>query len=300
MVSVLERELRKRILLLDGATGTIQQSFGLSESDFRGQRFKDFAFDQKGNGDLLSLTQPDVVRETHLRYLDVGADIIETNTFSATRISQADFGLEDYVSELNYESARIARKAADDRSTDDKPRFVAGVLGPTTRSASISPDVNDPAARNVRFLDLTKAYEEATLALIKGGCDFLMVETVFDTLNAKAAIYAINSALAKTGKSLPIMVSGTITDASGRTLSGQTCPAFWNSIQHSKPLIAGLNCALGAEALRPYVDEMSQVSSSFCLLAYIQTQGCPTNSASTRKLLSLCPVCLAKWWILGF
>ncbi|MCY4142932.1 MAG: methionine synthase [Gammaproteobacteria bacterium] len=263
MVSVLERELRKRILLLDGATGTIQQSFGLSESDFRGQRFKDFAFDQKGNGDLLSLTQPDVVRETHLRYLDVGADIIETNTFSATRISQADFGLEDYVSELNYESARIARKAADDRSTDDKPRFVAGVLGPTTRSASISPDVNDPAARNVRFLDLTKAYEEATLALIKGGCDFLMVETVFDTLNAKAAIYAINSALAKTGKSLPIMVSGTITDASGRTLSGQTCPAFWNSIQHSKPLIAGLNCALGAKALRPYVDEMSQVSSSF-------------------------------------
>lgn len=263
MASVLERELRKRILLLDGATGTIQQSFGLDESDFRGQRFKDHAFDQKGNGDVLSLTQPDVVRETHLKYLDAGADIIETNTFSATRISQADFGLEEFVTELNLESARIARQAADDRSTEDKPRFVAGVLGPTTRSASISPDVNDPAARNVRFRDLSTVYEEASIALIAGGCDFLMVETVFDTLNAKAAIYAIESAFAKAGKSLPVMVSGTITDASGRTLSGQTCPAFWNSIQHAKPLIAGLNCALGAEALRPYVEEMSQVSSSF-------------------------------------
>ncbi|MCY3885410.1 MAG: methionine synthase [Gammaproteobacteria bacterium] len=263
MSSPLESALRERILLLDGATGTMQQRFGLSESDFRGKRFADHEFDLKGNGDALSLSNPDVVEDIHLQYLDAGADIIETNTFSATRISQMDFGLEDFVFELNLESARIARHAADDRSTNDKPRFVAGVLGPTTRSASISPDVNDPAARNVRFTDLVKAYEEATLALIEGGCDFLMIETVFDTLNAKAAIYAINSAFGKNRRKLPVMVSGTITDASGRTLSGQTCSAFWNSVNHAQPIIAGLNCALGAEALRPYVEEMSQIASTF-------------------------------------
>lgn len=263
MSSPLERALRERILLLDGATGTMQQRLGLTESDFRGKRFSDHEFDLKGNGDVLSLTNPEVVKDIHLHYLDAGADIIESNTFSATRISQADFGLEDCVYELNLESARIAREAADDRSTPAKPRFVAGVLGPTTRSASISPDVNDPAARNVRFAELVAAYEEASLALIEGGSDFLMIETVFDTLNAKAAIYAINSAFRTKRRKLPVMVSGTITDASGRTLSGQTCAAFWNSIRHAQPLIAGLNCALGAEALRPYVEEVSTIAPTF-------------------------------------
>lgn len=241
----------------------MQQRLGLTEADFRGKRFADHEFDLKGNGDVLSLSNPEVIRDIHLQYLDAGADIIETNTFSATRISQMDFGLEHSAYELNLESSRIARQAADDRSTDRKPRFVAGVLGPTTRSASISPDVNDPSARNVRFVDLVAAYEEATVALIEGGCDFLMIETVFDTLNAKAAIYAIHAAFRKSQSKLPVMVSGTITDASGRTLSGQTCSAFWNSISHARPLIAGLNCALGAEALRPYVEEMSQIASTF-------------------------------------
>ncbi|MXW54840.1 MAG: methionine synthase [Gammaproteobacteria bacterium] len=263
MASPLESALRERILLLDGATGTMQQRLGLTESDFRGKRFSDHEFDLKGNGDALSLSNPEVVKDIHLHYLDAGADIIETNTFSATRISQADFGLEEYVYELNLESARIAREAAQDRSTTSKPRFVAGVLGPTTRSASISPDVNNPAVRNVRFADLVAAYEEASLALIEGGCDFLMIETVFDTLNAKAAIYAINSAFRNKRRQLPVMVSGTITDASGRTLSGQTCAAFWNSISHAQPLIAGLNCALGAEALRPYVEEVSRIAPTF-------------------------------------
>lgn len=263
MSSPLETALRDRILLLDGATGTMQQRLGLTEADFRGTRFSDHEFDLKGNGDVLSLSSPEVVKDIHLSYLDAGADIIETNTFSATRISQSDFGLEDYVHELNLASARLAREAADDRSTLSKPRFVAGVLGPTTRSASISPDVNDPAARNVRFKELVEVYEEASLALIEGGCDFLMIETVFDTLNAKAAIYAINSAFQTKRCQLPVMVSGTITDASGRTLSGQTCAGFWNSISHAQPLIAGLNCALGAEALRPYVEEVSQIAPTF-------------------------------------
>ena len=250
-------------MVLDGATGTMQQGLNLSESDFRGTRFQDHPVALKGNGDVLSLSCPEVVLDTHYAFLDAGADIIETNTFSANRISQADYDLESYVYELNFESAKLARQAADDRSTPDKPRFVGGVLGPTTRSASLSPDVNDPAARNVRFEELEEVYAEATRALIQGGVDFVMVETVFDTLNAKAAIYAFQNVLTEMNSTLPLMISGTITDASGRTLSGQTCSAFWYSVEHAQPLLMGFNCALGAAALRPYVEELSIVASTF-------------------------------------
>ena len=263
MTTLLEQCLRERILVLDGATGTMQQRLNLTESDFRGSRFADHPISLKGNGDVLSLTCPEVVLDTHLAFLDAGADIIETNTFSGNRISQADYNLESYVYELNLESAKLARQAADDRSTSEKPRFVGGVLGPTTRSASLSPDVNDPAARNVRFAELVEVYGEATRALIKGGVDFVMIETVFDTLNAKAAIYAVQDVFAELDSKLPLMISGTITDASGRTLSGQTSTAFWYSIEHAQPLLMGFNCALGAEALRPYVEEVSQVASTF-------------------------------------
>ena len=263
MTFPIESALRERVLVLDGATGTMQQALGLTESDFRGELFKDHPMELKGNGDVLSLTQPHLIRDIHLQFLDSGADVIETNSFSGNRISQADFGLEDYVYQINFESARIARSAADDRSTEQRPRFVAGVLGPTTRSASISPDVDDPSARNVRFNDLFQVYREAAIALISGGIDLLMIETVFDTLNAKAAIYAVNEAMAETKIRLPTMISGTITDASGRTLSGQTCSAFWHSVKHANPVIAGLNCALGSEALRPYVEEMSSIATTF-------------------------------------
>ncbi|MXZ55103.1 MAG: methionine synthase [Gammaproteobacteria bacterium] len=263
MTTPLEQSLRERILVLDGATGTMQQRLNLSENDFRGSRFADHPVALKGNGDVLSLTCPEVVLDTHFAFLDAGADIIETNTFSGNRISQGDYNLESYVYELNYESAKLARQAADDRTTPEKPRFVGGVLGPTTRSASLSPDVNDPAARNIRFTDLVEVYAEATKALIQGGVDFVMIETVFDTLNAKAAIYAVEDVFAELNSRLPLMISGTITDASGRTLSGQTCTAFWYSIEHAQPLLMGFNCALGAEALRPYVEEVSQVASTF-------------------------------------
>lgn len=261
--SLLQDALRSRILLLDGATGTMQQDFRLVESDFRGERFKDHSHELKGNGDILTLANPSIVHDIHLAYLDAGADIIETNTFTSNAISQLDYGLEEHVRELNFEAARIARQAADSRATPEKPRFVAGVIGPTTRSASISPDVNDSAARNTDFNQLVADYLVCASALIEGGADLIMIETSFDTLNAKAAIYAIQSAMAKTGKTLPLMVSGTITDASGRTLSGQTCGAFWNSIEHAQPLVAGLNCALGADALRPHVEELSQIASTY-------------------------------------
>ena len=263
MTSILEQCLKRRILILDGATGTMQQRLNLSESDFRGSRLSDHPVALKGNGDVLSLTCPEVVLDTHFAFLDAGADIIETNTFSGNRISQADYALESYVHELNLKSAQLARQAANDRTTPEKPRFVGGVLGPTTRSASLSPDVNDPAARNVRFTELVEVYAEATKALIQGGVDFIMIETVFDTLNAKAAIYAVQEVISQSNSKLPLMISGTITDSSGRTLSGQTCTAFWYSIEHAQPLLVGFNCALGAAALRPYVEELSQVAPTF-------------------------------------
>ena len=259
---LLEQLLDERILVLDGAMGTMIQEYDLGEAEFRGKRFVDHSHDLKGNNDLLNLTQPDVVREIHRAFLDFGADILETNTFNATAIAQADYGMQNAVYEINREGARLARDAADDvtASTPGKPRFVAGVLGPTNRTASISPDVNDPGFRNVSFDDLVAAYNEALRGLIDGGADIILVETVFDTLNAKAAIYAVRKFFDTQSVQRPVMISGTITDASGRTLSGQTAEAFWNSVAHAKPISVGLNCALGAEALRPYVQELAGVA----------------------------------------
>ena len=255
--------LDQRIMLLDGAMGTMIQSYGLKEDDYRGQRFSDWKNDLKGNNDLLTITRPSVIQDIHRQFLDAGADIVETNTFNANAPSMADYGLEELVPELNLAAARLARECADEYAARiGSPRFVAGILGPTNRTASISPDVNDPGFRNIRFAELMETYEIAANALIEGGVDFLMVETIFDTLNAKAAIFAIKRSFAKSGVTLPVMISGTITDASGRTLSGQTSEAFWSSIKHADPFMVGLNCALGAKDLRPYVAELSRVANT--------------------------------------
>ncbi|MCA0891954.1 methionine synthase [Microbulbifer agarilyticus] len=251
--------LGERILILDGAMGTMIQRAKLEEADYRGARFADYPSDIKGNNDLLVLTQPDLIERIHGEYLEAGADIIETNTFNATRLSQSDYDMEDLVPELNRVAAEVARRAADQYSTPEKPRYVAGVLGPTSRTASISPDVNDPGARNVTFNELVENYIESTNALIDGGSDIILIETIFDTLNAKAAIYAVQEVFEQRGFELPIMISGTITDASGRTLSGQTTEAFYYSVAHAKPISVGLNCALGATELRPYVEALSGV-----------------------------------------
>ncbi len=257
--------LKQRILILDGGMGTMIQQYKLGESDYRGDRFADWGTDLKGHNDLLALTRADMIREIHEAYLEAGADILETNTFNANAIALADYGMSDLSREINLEAARLARVAADKYSalTPEQPRYVAGVLGPTNRTASISPDVNNPAARNVTFDQLVEAYEEATEALIDGGSDLLLIETIFDTLNAKAAIYAVESCFDRLGKRLPVMISGTITDASGRTLSGQTTEAFWNSVRHANPISVGLNCALGPAELRQYVEELSNISETF-------------------------------------
>ncbi|MBB3059934.1 methionine synthase [Microbulbifer rhizosphaerae] len=255
----LHAALAEHILILDGAMGTMIQREKLAEEDYRGSRFADHHSDLKGNNDLLVLTQPELIEKLHRDYLEAGADIIETNTFNATRLSQSDYDLEDIVPELNRAAAQVARRAADALSTPDKPRFVAGVIGPTSRTASISPDVNDPGARNVTFDELVNNYVEAARNLVEGGSDIILIETIFDTLNAKAAIYALHLLFEELGFELPIMISGTITDASGRTLSGQTTEAFYYSIAHAKPLSVGLNCALGATELRPYVEALSGV-----------------------------------------
>ncbi|MGI9224340.1 MAG: methionine synthase [Woeseiaceae bacterium] len=260
--------LERRIVLLDGAMGTMIQGFGLGEDDYRGERFAGWDRDLKGNNDLLSITRPQVIRDIHRQFLDAGADVIETNTFNANAPSMADYGMESLVAELNTAAARIARECADAHAAKaDSPRYVAGVLGPTNRTASISPDVNDPGYRNITFKELAATYEDAACALIEGGVDFLMVETIFDTLNAKAAMFAIRQSFERTGLTLPVMISGTITDASGRTLSGQTAEAFWNSVRHIDPFMIGLNCALGAKDLRPYVDEISRVADT-CVSAH--------------------------------
>ncbi|MEE8426867.1 MAG: homocysteine S-methyltransferase family protein, partial [Woeseiaceae bacterium] len=260
-IASLMKSLDERIVLLDGAMGTMIQSYGLSEGDYRGERFAESARDLKGNNDLLTLTRPQVIQEIHREFLGAGADIIETNTFNANEPSMSDYGLEALVPELNLAAARLARECADAHALSvGSPRYVAGVLGPTNRTASISPDVNDPGFRNIRFAGLVATYETATNALIEGGVDFLMVETIFDTLNAKAAIFAIKRCFAASGQTLPVMISGTITDASGRTLSGQTTEAFWNSVRHADPFMVGLNCALGAKDLRQYVAELSRVA----------------------------------------
>ncbi|MBS1198564.1 MAG: 5-methyltetrahydrofolate--homocysteine methyltransferase, partial [Proteobacteria bacterium] len=257
--------LAQRILILDGAMGTMIQSYKLDEADYRGTRFADFAHDLKGNNDLLCLTQPHIIKEIHAKYLAAGADILETNSFNATSISMADYHMEFLVPELNFAAARLAREAADEATAlnPDKPRFVAGVLGPTSRTATISPDVNDPGFRNVTFDQLRVAYLEAIDGLVKGGADILMVETIFDTLNAKAALFAIEEYFEHNAMRLPVMISGTITDASGRTLSGQTGEAFWNSVRHAQPLSIGLNCALGPDLLRQYVEELSNKADVF-------------------------------------
>ena len=253
--------LDERILILDGAMGTMIQGYGLNEDDFRGERFADWERDLKGNNDLLSITCPDVIREIHSAFLEAGADIVETNTFNSNAPSLGDYGMESLVAELNLAAARVARECADRfTATTGAQRYVAGVLGPTNRTASISPDVNDPGFRNVRFADLAETYEQATVALIEGGVDFIMIETIFDTLNAKAAIVGAKRGFESAGETLPIMISGTITDASGRTLSGQTTEAFWNSVRHAEPFMIGLNCALGARDLRPYVAELARIA----------------------------------------
>ncbi len=261
-IACLRVAARERILILDGAMGTMIQRHRLDEADYRGERFKDWPRDLKGNNDLLVLTQPDIIRGIHEAYLEAGADIIETNTFNAQTISMADYGMESLAFEINLAAARLARDAADKYSTmtPEKPRFVAGAIGPTNRTASISPDVNNPGFRNVGFDELVAAYSGQTRALIEGGVNAILIETVFDTLNAKAAGFAVKEVFDAVGVSLPIMISGTITDLSGRNLSGQTPEAFWYSLRHLKPFSVGMNCAFGAEQLRPPVAQLAKIA----------------------------------------
>ncbi|MGB8339871.1 MAG: homocysteine S-methyltransferase family protein [Burkholderiales bacterium] len=259
---LLDSLLKQRILILDGAMGTMIQRYKLDEAAYRGERFKNFPHDVKGNNDLLTLTRPQVIREIHTQYLEAGADILETNTFNSTSVAMADYHMEDVVYALNFEAAKLARSLCDEftKKTPDKPRFVAGVLGPTSKTASISPDVNDPGFRNVSFDTLVKSYTEAINGLVKGGADILLVETIFDTLNAKAALFAIDQYFDDHKMKLPVMISGTITDASGRTLTGQTTAAFYSSLRHANPISIGLNCALGGDLMRPYIAEMAKVA----------------------------------------
>jgi 5-methyltetrahydrofolate--homocysteine methyltransferase len=273
------RLLAERILILDGAMGTMIQQYKLSEMDFRGERFAEHFKDVKGNNELLTLMRPDIISEIHRSYLDAGADVIETNTFGATAIAQGDYGLQDIAYELNVESARLARAACDAFSTPDRPRFVAGALGPQPKTASISPDVNDPAARNVTFEQLRDAYTEQLNGLLDGGIDIVLIETIFDTLNAKAAIFAVETVFEERGLRLPVMISGTVTDASGRILSGQTVEAFWNSVRHARPITIGLNCALGAALMRPYVAELSKICDTY--VCVYPNAGLPNPMAET-------------------
>jgi len=276
----LPKILKERIAILDGAMGTMIQRFKLQENDFRGQRFKTFHKDVKGNNELLSLTRPDIILDIHKGYLAAGADLIETNTFGATTIAQADYDMQELVVEMNLESARLAKLACNEYSTPEKPRFAVGALGPTPKTASLSPDVNDPGARNVTFEELRKAYYEQVAALVEGGVDVLMVETIFDTLNAKAALFAIEEFFEDTGERLPLIISGTVTDASGRILSGQTVSAFWNSVRHARPLAVGLNCALGAALMRPYMQELAKVVEDTFISCY-PNAGLPNPMSDT-------------------
>ncbi len=272
--------LAKRIVILDGAMGTMIQRFKLNEAQYRGERFADFHKDIKGNNELLSLTRPDVISDIHEKYLAAGADLIETNTFGATTIAQDDYDMAHLAREMNLESAKIARAACDKYATLDRPRFVAGALGPTPKTASISPDVNDPGARNVTFETLRAAYYEQVEALVEGGSDLLLVETIFDTLNAKAALFAIDEYFENSGERLPLIISGTVTDASGRILSGQTVTAFWHSVRHARPLAVGLNCALGAALMRPYVQELHRTATDTYISCY-PNAGLPNPMSDT-------------------
>mgnify|MGYP000632645603 FL=1 len=261
----LKELLKERILIIDGAMGTMIQRHKLTEADYRGERFKNWHTDVKGNNDLLSITQPDIITGIHKLYLDAGADIIETNTFSSTSIAQADYDMQSLAFELNIASARCARAAADEytKINPDKPRFVAGAIGPLNKTLSLSPDVNNPGFRAVTFDEVAAAYSEQIRGLAEGGVDILLIETIFDTLNAKAAIYAISQYKRESGNDLPVMISGTITDASGRTLSGQTLEAFYISVMHANPISIGLNCALGAREMRPHIEELSAMASCY-------------------------------------
>jgi 5-methyltetrahydrofolate--homocysteine methyltransferase len=279
--ALLAHLLDERILILDGAMGTMIQRYDLDEADYRGDCLAGHAHDLKGDNDLLVLTRPEVIRAIHDAYLEAGADIIETNTFNATAIAQADYHLEGRVRDINLAAARIARQCADawTAKTPGRPRFVAGALGPTNRTASLSPDVNDPGARNTTFDALVATYTEAVEALAEGGVDLFLVETVFDTLNSKAALFAIDAWFERSGGRLPVIVSGTITDASGRTLSGQTTEAFWNSVRHARPLAVGLNCALGAALMRPYIEELARVADTY--VSCYPNAGLPNPMADT-------------------
>jgi 5-methyltetrahydrofolate--homocysteine methyltransferase len=272
--------LKKRIVIIDGAMGTMIQRYKLQEADYRGDRLQDHPKDVKGNNEMLQLVKPDVLREIHSQYLAAGADIIETNTFGATSVAQDDYGLAHLAREMNVAAARIARECADRYSTPDKPRFVAGALGPTPRTASISPDVNDPGARNTNFDELRAAYREQAEGLVEGGADLFLVETIFDTLNAKAAIFALDEFMEDTGIRMPVIISGTVTDASGRILSGQTVTAFWHSVRHARPVAIGLNCALGAALMRPYIEELVKVASDTYVSCY-PNAGLPNPMSDT-------------------
>ena len=272
--------LQERIMVLDGAMGTMIQRFKLGEAQYRGERFKDHPKDVKGNNELLSLSRPDVVQSIHESYLAAGADMVETNTFGATQIAQEDYGMADLAFEMNLQSAKLARAACDKLSTPERPRFVLGALGPTPKTTSISPDVNDPGARNVSFETLRASYYEQVDALVQGGADALLVETVFDTLNAKAALFAIDEFFEASGQCLPIIISGTVTDASGRILSGQTVTAFWHSVRHAQPLAVGLNCALGAALMRPYIQELNRAAPDTFISCY-PNAGLPNPMSET-------------------
>lgn len=272
--------LERRIALIDGAMGTMIQRFKLTEAQVRAERFANHGKDLKNNSDLLNITRPDIIRDIHEAFLAAGADIIETNTFGATTIAQDDYLLGSLARELNVAGARIAREAADKFATPEHPRFVAGALGPTPRTASISPDVNDPGARNVDFEQLRAAYFEQAQALLEGGVDLFLVETIFDTLNAKAALFAIDELFEQTGQRLPLIISGTVTDASGRILSGQTVTAFWYSVRHAQPLAVGLNCALGAALMRPYIQELARAAPDTYISCY-PNAGLPNPMSET-------------------
>ncbi len=294
-IAALKREAKERILILDGAMGTMIQRYKLDEAGYRGERFKDFAHDLRGNNDLLVLTQPKIISEIHNAYLEVGADIVETNTFNAQAISQADYGLADIAYEMNVAAAKLAREAADawTKKTPEKPRFVAGAIGPTNRTASISPDVNNPGFRNVSFDALVAAYATQTRGLIDGGVDAILIETVFDTLNAKAAGFAVEQVFDETAVELPIMISGTITDLSGRNLSGQTPEAFWYSMQHLKPFSVGLNCSFGAEQLRPAVADMAAVADT--LISVYPNAGLPNEMGGYDQSAEFMAGLLEEW-----
>jgi 5-methyltetrahydrofolate--homocysteine methyltransferase len=272
--------MRQRIVILDGAMGTMIQRYKLGEADYRGTRFADHPKDLKGNNELLQFTRPDVISGIHEAYLAAGADIVETNTFGATSVAQEDYGLASLAREMNVAAARLARAACDKYSTPDKPRFVAGAFGPTPRTASISPDVNDPGARNIDFDTLRAAYYEQAEGLLEGGADLFLVETIFDTLNAKAAIFAIDELFEATGERLPVIISGTVTDASGRILSGQTVTAFWYSVRHAQPIAVGLNCALGAALMRPYLEELAKAAGDTFISCY-PNAGLPNPMSET-------------------